>query len=481
MTAAVPRVFFSYSHQDKPMARAIVRRLTAHGVDVWLDEADLPIGSPLTASVREHIATADLLLVLASTASAKADWVAREIAFASEHGKAVVPIFVDPVEHEPVFRDHVGIDATSRPGFAEAIDRLMGNLFATVGRELPTADPEQLRSDLQALGREEPSLTPLIAASLDHGVAYVNPGPAIAASPFHALDHAVNALYDVEPTERRAFLAAECFATVGAGARALAAWIADSGTGGLALVRAVGEPLDRSSIEPAIQLLTRCDPPNNHALYTFIHRNGDRLSDRQREGVRHLVTWPARPTPAHDADVLGWVALNAFPGAPEILAMWTTWIDGGHFDQSPELLAGYVADANRARLAGHDRLARTLQSHVRACLRSADEPRVFAGLRHVRAVVDKGADAASGLVNELNWALGCAEWSEWKLRDPEPAGRAWTYASEYLAAAEGKHDWLAAEKQAEEYVDAARVVDALRRQRATEPGPRTTRSARRPT
>ena len=65
------------------------------------------------------------MLVVASQASAVSDWVGREIAFAREQGKTIIPIRVEPVDGHERFADDLGVDASSRQGFAAAIDGLM--------------------------------------------------------------------------------------------------------------------------------------------------------------------------------------------------------------------------------------------------------------------------------------------------------------------------------------------------------------------
>ena len=49
-----------------------------------------------------------------------------------EHGKPIVPFFVDPLTREPLFRDFLGVDATNPQTFADGIDALVRNLYAAV-------------------------------------------------------------------------------------------------------------------------------------------------------------------------------------------------------------------------------------------------------------------------------------------------------------------------------------------------------------
>lgn len=60
------------------------------------------------------------------------------------------------------------------------------------------------------------------------------------------------------------------------------------------MVTALGTELAPGLIENAIQLLGKCDPPNNHALYQFISRNAAQLSEEQQRATIRLATWPVR-------------------------------------------------------------------------------------------------------------------------------------------------------------------------------------------
>src|ERR1041384_1132257 len=90
-------VFISHSHQDKIIARRIARRLSAYGIDAWLDERELRIGAVLTPVLQQHIQDAKLVLVVASDAAARSDWVTKEIGFALSQDlpRPICPFFVE--------------------------------------------------------------------------------------------------------------------------------------------------------------------------------------------------------------------------------------------------------------------------------------------------------------------------------------------------------------------------------------------------
>jgi hypothetical protein len=454
-TKPAPKVFLSHSHADKPVARRLVRRLTAHGIKVWIDEAELRIGAALTSSIRAHIQDADALLIVASQASVSSKWAELELEFAREHGKPIIPLFIAPLTDHQHFRDHLGVDATSPQAFADVVHNLMRDLYRSFDLALPPADPAALTAGLRELAKEEPGVAPLILGCLDSKGLHQDNTDTVFKAPFHSIDEALNALFDLMPEESTALHAASGFNKTGAGVRALSSWIGASGEGGLPLVIAVGTALKPPLIPTAIKLLAACDPPNNHALYNFIHHNSAQLDDAQRRSVIRLVTWPVRADTERLGDVLGWVAFKHFPDEVEIQRMWTRWIHDGVFDgkpSSPQDLARYLADAHKEGLSGWGPISEALRSHVRKYLRSGDKNNVVLAMDHVRAAADAAAPVLASLLRETEGVSGTAEWNDWRKREPDDAEWMQWYVFETAKEAAGDRDWLRAWNSAKKMV-----------------------------
>lgn len=464
-TQAVPTVFLSHSHQDKRVARRLVRRLTAHGVKVWLDERELRLGAALTSTLRAQIEAADMLLVVASQAAAVSKWVGMELEFAREQGKTVVPLFVEAVADHERFRDRLGGDATSPQAFADVVHRLLRDLFLSFDLEMPPPDPAALKGGLRELAVEEPDLAPLINGCLDSEGLHQESMDTAFKAPFHSLDDALNALFDLAPNERMAYHAAYGFRAAGAGARALSLWVAKTGNGEQPLDTAVSRELAPALIPTAVKLLGACAPPNNNALYNFIRHNAAQLDEGQRRSVIRLVTFPVRDDTSRYADVLGWVASKHFPDAAEIKLMWSRWIDAGAFDgepSTPQDLARYLADAHKEGLPGWDDVNESLRRHVRRYLRSGDKKKVHVALGHVRAAADRGAPVLGALLTEANGAPGTAEWKDWEEKDPATAEWMQWFVYETAKEAAGERAWPRAFENADRAVaDIERLRQAL--------------------
>ena len=199
--SAPPSVFISYSHQDKRIARRIVRRFTAHGINTWIDEEQLRFGSALTTSIRKHIEAADIVIVIATKAAAASKWVAMELGFATDCGKNIAPLLVESVAEYQLFRNHLGVDITSLHTFEEVLHRLMARLYLQCELELPPPDRAALITGLRDLTKGEPNLAPLINGCLDSENLHHYTTNATFESAFHPLDFALNALFDVNPND----------------------------------------------------------------------------------------------------------------------------------------------------------------------------------------------------------------------------------------------------------------------------------------
>jgi hypothetical protein len=452
----MPRVFLSYTHADKLIARSLVRRLAVYGVEVWIDERGLRLGDELTASIRDKIARSDVLLIVASEASAGAQWVRDESAFAREASVRVIPFFIEPVAGHESFRDVLGIDATRQEATADAVHTVLQQLYEAAGSAVPPADPEALRARLHELAQEEPLLEPLVAGCLAGPGLQQESVETVCRAEVRLLDEALDHLFELQPSEATAYHLALGFSRTGVAARALRSWIEHTGDGGAPLVSAVGTQLPRTALGSAIDLLERCEPPNDHALYMFIDRNAPQFDDTQRRAVLRLATWPVRADPGGLTDVLGWVAWRKFPEAPAIRQMWARWIQDGCFDDSPRSpgeLAHVLVDAEREGLLGRDELVEELRRHVRGELRAGERDRVVSALDHVQAAADLEANHLGVILFEAEGAAASAEWNDWHERDPETAEWTRWYLHNVVREARSERNWLRALQDADQMVE----------------------------
>lgn len=91
------RIFFSHSSRDKPLLREIKHFLPGH-VNVWIDELEIPVGAPLSTTIKTAIKRAnDLVVCFLGPEAVKSPWVKRELRWASERERHLRRNFIIPV------------------------------------------------------------------------------------------------------------------------------------------------------------------------------------------------------------------------------------------------------------------------------------------------------------------------------------------------------------------------------------------------
>jgi hypothetical protein len=74
-----PTVFLSHSHADKAFVRSLAKKLGEHGIDYWLDEAEIRTGESLIQRLSDAVADVDYVLAVLSPASVRSRWVREEL------------------------------------------------------------------------------------------------------------------------------------------------------------------------------------------------------------------------------------------------------------------------------------------------------------------------------------------------------------------------------------------------------------------
>jgi len=92
-----PMVFVSYARHDVGYANGLTARLREAGVDAWYDR-DLVAGNPWTDELEQQIRRSRAVVVVLTAHSVHSEYVRREILFAQQQGKVVIPLLVDDVE-----------------------------------------------------------------------------------------------------------------------------------------------------------------------------------------------------------------------------------------------------------------------------------------------------------------------------------------------------------------------------------------------
>lgn len=92
-----PKVFISYSHDDKQTVLDLYRQLKNSGISFWLDQFELIPGMLLQQKIEDALRTSDAMLAVLSRNSIRSEWIRFEEAFF--HGQnnkgPIIPVVLD--------------------------------------------------------------------------------------------------------------------------------------------------------------------------------------------------------------------------------------------------------------------------------------------------------------------------------------------------------------------------------------------------
>jgi len=126
-------VFLSHNSNDKPFVRKLARDLESHGVNCWIDEAEIKIGDSLVEKIREGIDSVDYVAVVLSHDSINSPWVQREIDVSINKeilnkDIKVLPLLLEKCELPGFLLGKFYADFTNVENYPEALKRLIQSL-----------------------------------------------------------------------------------------------------------------------------------------------------------------------------------------------------------------------------------------------------------------------------------------------------------------------------------------------------------------
>jgi len=119
------RIFISYAHGDEAFAFMLKDLLHEAGRDVWIDQEKLSAGDEWRREIQDELLAASEVFVVWSPDADKSKWVPREVAFADEQKKRVVPVICRdcPI---PFYMSHLQrVDFTSPGKYKEGLEKLL--------------------------------------------------------------------------------------------------------------------------------------------------------------------------------------------------------------------------------------------------------------------------------------------------------------------------------------------------------------------
>jgi WD40 repeat protein len=129
--------FISYSHVDAAFADALRVALEARGVDVWIDEADIPSGSRWREELERAIENSDAFVFLLGPESAISQHCRQELGHAVELNKRILPVRVRETPDKQVPDSLAAYQfIPSRGIFGDSFDACVGRLVAAIQTDL---------------------------------------------------------------------------------------------------------------------------------------------------------------------------------------------------------------------------------------------------------------------------------------------------------------------------------------------------------
>jgi hypothetical protein len=155
-------IFISHSSRDNQFARRLTTDLDYYGIKVWLDEADLVLGDPLTKKISDAIEKCDYFAIVLSSHSISSDWVRQEFGIArtkeqQENRNLVIPILLEniiiPDDLQEDLKDRVYADFTNQEAYAWTFQKLLKLL----NYQLPFRDRLSILDDSLTVGWQNAS------------------------------------------------------------------------------------------------------------------------------------------------------------------------------------------------------------------------------------------------------------------------------------------------------------------------------------
>jgi predicted nucleotide-binding protein len=128
LQALPPKVFISYSHEDRDFAQRLAKDLLSNRILVWWDDWMIRVGDSLLKKIEEGLSTSSYLGIILTPASVASSWVREELNAAllrqlEERRVFVLPILAQDCQIPLLLRDKKYADF--RTSYDEGLSQLL--------------------------------------------------------------------------------------------------------------------------------------------------------------------------------------------------------------------------------------------------------------------------------------------------------------------------------------------------------------------
>ena len=147
--------FFCYSRSDSDFALRLAQDLRDEGVEIWIDQLDIPAGAAWDRTIEQAISSCGRLLVVLSPHSVASENVMDEVSFALDQGDLVIPVLLSACDVPLRIRRLQYID------FTGSYDEGLAKLTQAFASSAPSDSAEAAAA---AATEPEPGTTPIPAS-----------------------------------------------------------------------------------------------------------------------------------------------------------------------------------------------------------------------------------------------------------------------------------------------------------------------------
>jgi hypothetical protein len=108
-----PKIFISYSQQDKTLVQRLVNELRAAGAEVWIDLVGIRSGDNLPERISDALEWCDTLLLMWSEAARLSKWVKKEWTNAEALDRTIIPCLLEKIPLPGILTNRVFVDFRS--------------------------------------------------------------------------------------------------------------------------------------------------------------------------------------------------------------------------------------------------------------------------------------------------------------------------------------------------------------------------------
>jgi hypothetical protein len=147
--------FISYSRADKEFALKLALELRSSGLDIWLDQLDIPTGARWDDEVEQALKECEIFMVILTPASSASDNVKDEIGYAIDTGKYILPILLENADVPLRLRRFQYVDFTTK-NYEEGVESAKHLLKKLGGETNITEEQGPASADEQAGEKFQP-------------------------------------------------------------------------------------------------------------------------------------------------------------------------------------------------------------------------------------------------------------------------------------------------------------------------------------